>query len=47
MSELEKEAIDKAIKFHDLIESDESLHEVLMGCDEWHKFRSVMISLSL
>ena len=47
MDELKKEALEKAVKFNDHIESNESLFEILMDCEEWHQFREVMIRLSL
>ena len=47
MEALEKEALLKAEAFHEAIEKNESLCEILMETEEWHVFREVMIRLAL
>jgi len=47
MDELKQEALNKAEAFHEAIEENESLCEVLMETEEWHVFREVMIRLAL
>lgn len=47
MDELKKEALEKSMNFHNYIENDEGLSELLMDCEEWHQFREAMIRLSL
>ena len=47
MDELKKEALDKAVEFYNHIEDSEGLSDMLMDCEEWHRFREVMIRLSL
>ena len=47
MEELKQEALNSAESFHEAIEKDESLCDILMEIEEWHVFREVMIRLGL
>jgi hypothetical protein len=47
LEELKKEALEKALVFHDKIEENESLFDRLIVVDEWLAFREVMIKMKM